>query len=485
MKKSTYRAAFLFVFLFLFLISTNAQKNAANYDLLLKFGNVNVIENANDYIQSFNPSVHEKVNGYYYKIVQFYQIPTNDQKQQMQNFGVKFLEYIPNKAFILAIPVSFDLNNFTVYNVRNISDIIPEYKQDPYILDKNYPEWALREDNKIDVIISYYNNVSFDYAQSGLMKYFSESIQTDPLSKSQIVRINIDDIEQIISLPFVQFIEPLYPPGEPENYTGKTLHRSNVLDSQYETGRHYDGEGVNIMLQDDGYIGPHADYEGRIGEQYITSNGGDHGDHCAGIIFGAGNIDPTTTGQAPGATLFTYGAAPQYPGFNLIPSHYTSPGIRISSTSYSNGCNAGYTSLARTMDLHINQYESLMHVFSSGNSGADNCGYGAGAGWGNVTGGHKIGKNVITVANLSETSSLAGSSSRGPAHDGRIKPDISAKGSYVYSTTNPHDYTYKSGTSMSCPGVSGSLGQLYHAYKELNGGNDPKGGLIKGLVLNT
>ncbi|MCD4697132.1 MAG: T9SS type A sorting domain-containing protein, partial [Bacteroidales bacterium] len=42
-----------------------------------------------------------------------------------------------------------------------------------------------------------------------------------------------------------------------------------------------------------------------------------------------------------------------------------------------------------------------------------------------------------------------------------------------------------SGTSMSCPGVSGSLGQLYHAYKELNGGNDPKGGLIKGLVLNT
>ena len=40
--------------------------------------------------------------------------------------------------------------------------------------------------------------------------------------------------------------------------------------------------------------------------------------------------------------------------------------------------------------------------------------YGAGAGWGNVTGGHKQAKNVIAVANLTQISNLAGSSSRGP-----------------------------------------------------------------------
>jgi hypothetical protein len=38
---------------------------------------------------------------------------------------------------------------------------------------------------------------------------------------------------------------------------------------------------------------------------------------------------------------------------------------------------------------------------------------------------------------------------------------------------------------MSCPGVAGTLAQLYHAYKDLNGGTNPPSGLIKATVLNT
>ncbi len=353
------------------------------------------------------------------------------------------------------------------------------------ILDGEYPEWSLRDNEEIALIVSYYDNINIAEAHNSIAPLISSTIQTDEFAKSQILQVKISEIEQIINQPFVSFVEPLYPDPQPENYTGKTLHHSNVLDSDYAAGRHYDGTGVKVMLQDDGVIGPHIDYEGRIGEQFLNNNYGDHGDHCAGTIFGAGNLDPTTTGMAPGAELYTYGAAPLYPGFESIPSHYTSPGIRISSTSYSNGCNAGYTTLARTMDLHIRNYESLMHVFSAGNSGSENCGYGAGSGWGNVTGGHKIGKNVIATANLDYKDALSNSSSRGPAHDGRIKPDISAKGSTVYSTVDPNSYANKSGTSMACPGIAGSLAQLYHAYNELNNGQDPKGGLMKALILNT
>ncbi|MCF8369364.1 MAG: S8 family serine peptidase [Bacteroidales bacterium] len=485
MKKSILRFIFITGYLFFLMMGSNAQQSDNRFDLLLKFGNVNLAENAAEFIKANPITENDLVNSYYYLIVQFYQIPSRDIKAQLQELGIVFVDYIPNKAYILAFPFSFDLKQLADFNIRHLSKIPPEYKQDQYILDKKYPQWALRENNQMDVIISFYRNLPFSFGLEKLNGLFVESIQEDAISNTLVARVNISNLEKIINQNYVQFIEPVYAPGEPENYTGKTLHRSNVLDSKYELGRHYDGTGVNIMLQDDGTIGPHADYEGRIGNQFITTNGGDHGDHCAGIIFGSGNIDPTTSGQAPGATLYTYGAAPLYPGFTSIPSHYGTYDIRISSTSYSNGCNAGYTSLARTMDLQINQYESLMHVFSAGNDGGSDCGYGAGAGWGNITGGHKIGKNVITVANLSETSSLAGSSSRGPAHDGRIKPDISAKGSDVYSTVDPNEYAYKSGTSMSCPGVSGSLGQLYQAYRELNSGDDPKGGFIKGLVLNT
>ena len=92
----------------------------------------------------------------------------------------------------------------------------------------------------------------------------------------------------------------------------------------------------------------------------------------------------------------------------------------------------------------------------------------AGSGWGNVTGGHKQGKNVIAVANLTLTGELASSSSRGPAADGRIKPDIGAKGSSVNSTVPTNDYDLKTGTSMSCPGIAGVMAQVYQGYKELH-----------------
>jgi hypothetical protein len=38
---------------------------------------------------------------------------------------------------------------------------------------------------------------------------------------------------------------------------------------------------------------------------------------------------------------------------------------------------------------------------------------------------------------------------------------------------------------MACPGVAGSLAQLYHGYKATHGGNNPQSALIKAAVLNT
>ena len=127
----------------------------------------------------------------------------------------------------------------------------------------------------------------------------------------------------------------------------------------------------------------------------------------------------------------------------------------------------------------------LLHVFSAGNSGSSDCGYGAGSTWGNVTGGHKQAKNVIAVGNLDYAASLASSSSRGPAADGRIKPDICAQGTNVYSTYPNYTYNSITGTSMSCPGISGVLAQLYQAYKENNNNTNPSSGLMKCILLNS
>ena len=76
-------------------------------------------------------------------------------------------------------------------------------------------------------------------------------------------------------------------------------------------------------------------------------------------------------------------------------------------------------------------------------------------------------------------------SSRGPTVDGRIKPDIASKGTSVWSTIPPYSYDHKTGTSMACPGIAGVMAQLYHAYKELNGGVNPPSALMKCILLNS
>lgn len=459
-----------------------AQDMPADYTLQLKSGEIYPEENLDVFIAG--QSTDQAYNGHIFKYIQFFEIPGREKRNEMESYGIKFIDYIPNNTYTVEIPEEIDRSVLAQFEIRSIVDILPGYKLGSGLAEGNYPEWSLRGDDFIEVIASFFSTLQFSEIEKDLQKYDAHVVSRDPSLVTAIMQIRIADIDKLASEPFVSYIEAVYPPPEPENYTGKTLHRSNLLDSEYSTGRHYDGTGIKVMLQDDGIVGPHIDFDSRIMEQYPNYNSGDHGDHITGIILGAGNLDPTARGMAPGAEMYVYSAG-GYEGFSLIPSHYNNPGIRISSTSYGDGCNSGYTTLTKTLDAQIRMYPSLMHVFSTGNSGTSNCGYGAGPGWGNITGGHKMGKNVIAVANLDYKDDLSNSSSRGPATDGRIKPDLAAKGSSVYSTTDPNSYTTKSGTSMACPGVSGSFAQLYHAYKELNGQQEPVSGLIKAIALNT
>jgi subtilisin family serine protease len=114
------------------------------------------------------------------------------------------------------------------------------------------------------------------------------------------------------------------------------------------------------------------------------------------------------------------------------------------------------------MDNLINSKFSLMSVFSSGNSGGTNCG--VNSSFYQIAGGYKASKNCLAIGNLQNNDQIASSSSRGPAEDGRIKPDICAVGSSVYSTQPGNTYASFSGTSMACPGVSGTLADLWQAY---------------------
>lgn len=462
----------------------SAQEELTGYSLILKSGIYDLPENLNDEIASPSVTKSEFVNGNYYRFIQFYHIPTEEKKNEMEKVGIRFLSYVPANTYMASIPSSFDLSVLKKHNVRSVSIIKTEHKLSSELLYKNYPQHACIGKDKIELNMIYFSDISQNYVAEKLKAEGIEVVSARQHFPKIVLRIFINKILALAELPFVQYLEPVDPPSEPEDLLGKTNHRSNGVYVEYGAGRKYDGSGVKVMIQDDGIIGPHIDYQGRIGFQTMTGNSGNHGDHCAGILMGAGNINPTAVGMASGAQLYVYSAS-SYNGFDSIYNHYFNPGIVISSTSYGQTCNGGYTSMAQELDMQTRTMPSLIHVFSAGNSGGSDCGYGAGAGWGTITGGHKQAKNVIAVGNLNHMDALSSSSSRGPAKDGRIKPEVCAVGTNVNSTVNPNSYQVKSGTSMACPAVAGVLAQLYHAYKSINGNQNPPSALMKAIIMNS
>lgn len=420
-----------------------------------------------------------------YRYMSFSELPTNKDRLSLEDIGVSFLEYVARNIYIVSFKDLLDENILKSYNVSAVVPIIPNAKIDSKLQDGKCPKWALNG-KLASVKVLLHKNFNISFAQKELEKHYLIS-EINKLGRAIFLEVDINDIMQLASYECISFIEPIEPESLPENKTGRTLHRSNAINTSFSTGKKYNGSGINVMMQDDGLVGPHIDRQGRVNQSGCTgcssSASNDHGDHVSGTIMAAGNLDPLGRGMADGAFLYVYGSSNN--NYYDVPALYQNNNVIITSKSYSNGCNAGYTSLARDLDEQIYGLSSLIHVFSAGNDGASDCGYGAGSGWGNVTGGHKQAKNVITVANLTSSSGLANSSSRGPAADGRIKPDIGGKGTSVFSTETDNTYGTKTGTSMSCPGIAGVMAQLYQAYKDLNGGQDPNSGLMKCLLLNT
>ena len=463
----------LYYFLILFSTISLAQENT----LLLKSGDIRL----NSDIELFSGY---DVN---YHFMVFSNIPTNEIKEKIKVLGIDFLDYIPNKAYVVSIPKGTNITSLPSFGVVSLASIEPSYKIDPKLQDNKFPSWAL-SNNMLSIKVLLYKNANLSAFQQNCRHRDYQIDDVNSFSNSITLTVDPGQLSVLSSINEVWYIEPIDPPGFPENKTARTLHRSNAINTNYSNGRHYNGDGVNIMMQDDGLVGPHIDRQGRVDQSFCSgcssSSSNNHGDHVSGTIMGAGNLDPLGKGMADGAFLYVYGSSNN--NYYDVPTIYQNNDVTITSKSYSNGCNAGYTSLAQDIDEQNNLYPTLIHVFSAGNDGNDNCGYGAGSGWGNVTGGHKQAKNVIAVANLDYESDLASSSSRGPAEDGRIKPDIGAKGTSVYSTEHNNTYGNKTGTSMSCPGIAGIMAQLYQAYKEINNtASSPPSALMKCLLLNS
>ena len=444
------------ILLFLFTITTFVAQ--AQLKVQLKSGTYLIEEGTFKQLSNTQPT---------YGVGLWDRVVLAEDKKALTDLGVELGHYLPKNAFEVKIPKGVTIAQLRDAGLTGFVKWTPRMKLDGPLAIGDWPEWAVLNNGHVAIQFKTTENWKAP-------AYVSQVMDLDDEWHTAVLKPEL--LTQLSENNDVLFIQAIEEPGTPENFNSRAAARTAYIQGQTS----FDGSNVVVGLGDDGDIGPHADYKGRL-TSLAGNSIGDHGDHVAGTIFGAGNIDPTGEGNAPGATMIYY----DYPSnLSNIDAHYASYGIRVTNSSYSNGCNAGYTFYAQQMDKDVRDNAALIHVFSAGNSNGSNCGYGAGTQWGNVTGGHKQGKNVIATANITSTDAIAPSSSRGPAADGRIKPDLAAVGTSVYSTIDSHTYGNKTGTSMSAPGVAGYFAVLHNAFDELQQ-DTAEAGLLKAIAMNT
>jgi len=427
-------------------------------------------------------SADEVVQGAIYRYIAFEKLPSAAHHKQLSDSGVKLLDYKGDATYLAAIPANYTYTHLRRHSVVALGAVPTKYKAHSDIVNQSLPDYAL-EGDVAKLMVHYAGTVDY----GSMVKYLTEVDATITASNgghNTIIEIAIplSNMEKLLALPAVTRVDPIGPPAQPDDKRGRALHRVNSLSSRQGAMQSYSGEGVTVLVRDDGAVFDHIDFKGRLDQSSSGPSRGDHGDGVAGIMAGAGNLDINNQGMAYGSDIFVIDYRSNFLD-ETMDLHFDE-NVTVTNSSYSDGCNAGYTNSSRTVDQQMYNNPTLMHVFSAGNDGETDCNYGAGSRWGNITGGHKIGKNVIATANLNYQGRLEESSSRGPTADGRIKPDISANGFGHISTAEANDYMTFGGTSAAAPVVAGVTAMLQEAYKSIYG-EEAMAALLKAVMLNT
>ena len=474
----------LLVFLLFPAILFAQQRN--DYSILLNSGTLTPVENVNTLSKSSSLFQNSLFGNKHYVTIQFYSLPNEAIKAKLNAAGITLEDYIPNMAYTATVPASLDLNKLQSFNIRSVLQFSVAQKTPVDILAGKYPSYAIKSFGTVDMTVVTYEKISATLITSSLNAIGATILADNQVFRSFVIRVPQTAVNSLTGLAFVQWVEPISPPDELENLPGRTLHRVNVLQ---EGVRNLNGDGINMGIWDGGSVNTsHLDFS-PAGRVTVERAGGvsDHATHVAGTMTGKGLVNPTAKGMAPNARLYNWDfntdiqveMAVEISAKNLLVSSH-SYGFSFSGACALTNSLLSYESRSRGTDININNNPSHLHVHSAGNSGGSCTG-----GFHTITGSGKPAKNNLVVSNVTTTEAISGSSSRGPVRDGRIKPEISAMGTSVFSTWIPNNsYSTISGTSMSTPGVSGTAALLYQRYKQLNANALPPSALIKNIICN-
>jgi len=288
-----------------------------------------------------------------------------------------------------------------------------------------------------------------------------------PIYKARLTR---KEITRLAATEGIVFINEYHPPKE-ELSTGAvdyTLNKINLVRKYFPT---INGDSIFVSVKERSFDTADIDLKGRVFSSGVAApSQTSHASLMATIIAGAGNSSPIALGVAPSAYVGAADFANLFPEAIAV---YQQKKISVQNHSYGTVVETFYGNEAMAYDQSVNSVPSLVHVFSAGNGGtttSTNGTYAGIAGMANLTGNFKQSKNSISVTALDSAGNPMAAASKGPAYDGRVKPELAAYG--------------EDGSSGAAALVSGTSALIQQAFQRVQG-QLPNAAMVKSVLINS
>jgi serine protease AprX len=477
---------------------------------------------------------------------------TKEQRAKLSELGAEILEYVPENTYICRYSPS-DLAPIRALQFVSWANVyLQGFKISPTIRPTAQtkmlsvaPTMDTLSKSPVTVeIVLQKNSMS-----EAVRKKIADAAGVDSnglLAGRGKIRLTVEQrrLDAIARIDEVRHIEKYYPP-----HTSNNIARAIVTADQAQAAGTMRGEGQIICVCDTGLdkgdtANMHPAFTGRVIKLYalgrnVASDPDGHGTHVCGSALGDGKaLDGTVIrGTAPAAHLVMQSVLDAQGLLGGLPVDlhdlflppYNNDGARIHTNSWGGNSQGAYTANSNEVDDFVSNHRDCVICFAAGNAGSDAQGTGVVA-LGSV-GTPATAKNCITVgasennrpsfqvpqlnhpleygngwpqdfpvppinpdpvANNPE--GMAAFSSRGPAANSRVRPDVVAPGTAILSTKSsvaagtgwaPYDalFFFDGGTSMATPLVAGCAA-VVRQYLISKSPASPSAALVKAMLIN-
>ncbi len=304
------------------------------------------------------------------------------------------------------------------------------------------------------------------------MHSYNKSIQSS-YKNIFIIKTNASFVvDTLINLDYVLSADIKSQQPKPETVINDYDNSENAINLFFSQYPSINGNGLTVSVKENLFDTTDIDFKNRIKASGLEADTtSSHATTMATLIAGSGNSFESSKGIAWASSISSADFT------NLLPendSYFNEHNISVQNNSYGVGIENFYGADAAAYDQSTIDNPHLLYIFSAGNSGIatpEDGNYKDLEGFSNLTGSFKQAKNILTVGSVDSFYRVASLSSKGPAYDGRIKPELVAYGN--------------DGSSGAAAITSGTVLAVQSAYQSAHQDSLPSNALVKAIIINS